>query len=196
MARTALKRKAELSFAISYGLAGGPAHSRELRHQLRRAGLRQADRLDRADIIIAHSGGCWLIPPTAQPLLIVYIGMTLAQERPGRTFLANKALMAKHSSRARRLSTAAKNAYYGLRQPRRNINMVRQAKTARPVIFPGCPAVFIANRHDPWTKDDQTQNYLDNYDWAFINLPGAHDDIWEHPERYAAIINYYARLLG
>lgn len=90
----------------------------------------------------------------------------------------------------------AKNIFYLMRQPSRNLNMVRQAKTATPSIFPGRPAVFIVNRHDPWPKDKKIQNYLDTYDWSFISLPGAHDDIWEHPGRYAAIIEHYARLLG
>jgi hypothetical protein len=196
MARTASKRRTEPSFAISYGLGGGTLHARQFNRRLRQAGYHKARQLQEADIIIAHSGGCWLIPKTAQPRLVVYIGMTLAQERPSQTFLANKALMAKHSRRARRLKTMAKNTYYILRQPRRNMNMVRQAKTAKPVVFPDCPTVFIANRHDPWPKDRQIQNYLDRYDWAFINLPGAHDDIWEHPERYIAIIDHYARLLA
>jgi hypothetical protein len=195
MARTASPKPA-LSYGISYGLGGGPLHSRQLEHHLRQAGLHRAVRLDQANIIIAHSGGCWLIPKTAQPQLVIYIGMTLAQSKPRQTWLTAKALMAKHSRRARRLNTMAKNTYYISRQPRRNLNMVRQAKTARPIVFPGRPTVFITNRHDPWPKDKQIQNYLDNYDWAFLSLPGAHDDIWEHPKRYAVIIDHYARLLA
>jgi hypothetical protein len=195
MATTASKHKSKPTYAISYGLGGGPAHSRQLEHHLRQVDLLQASGFDQADIIIAHSGGCWLIPATAKPRLVIYIGMPLAQLQPRQTWLAAKKLTTKHSRRARRLTTMAKNVYYILRQPHRNVRMIRRAKTAQPVAFSDCSTVFIANRHDPWPKDEQIQAYLDHFDWAFINLPGAHDDIWEHPERYATVINHYARLL-
>jgi pimeloyl-ACP methyl ester carboxylesterase len=185
----------KFSFAISYGLGGGPLHARHLNRLLHKAGFQQTRQLKEADIIIAHSGGCWLIPKTAKPQLVIYVGMCLAQSQPFRTWLAAKALMRKQSRRARRLSTMIKNVYYNLAQPLRNINMIRQSKTARPIVFPDCPTVFISNRYDPWPRSSQTQEYLDNYDWAFISLSGSHDDIWEHPERYVAIINHYARLL-
>jgi hypothetical protein len=69
------------------------------------------------------------------------------------------------------------------------------ARTAQPRILPQVPAIFIANRHDPWPHAAQLQSYVADHPWAFIHLPGSHDDIWEHSERYVAIITHYARLL-
>lgn len=196
MANTSSKTKPSLSSAISYGLSGGPAHARKISKLLRQAGYTPTKNFIDADVVIAHSAGCWLIPDTARPKMVVYIGMPLAQARPRRTWMtANTASFIKGNV-LRNTQTRFKNTYYWLRQPVRNVNIVRNAKIARPVILPGVPAVFISNRHDPWPKSERLQTHLDTKDWAFISLPGTHDDIWEHPERYVAIINHYARLLA
>ncbi|HEY5442509.1 MAG TPA: hypothetical protein VIJ68_03155 [Candidatus Saccharimonadales bacterium] len=82
-------------------------------------------------------------------------------------------------------------------QPVRNRDIIRGAKQARAATeVPGARAVFIANRNDPWPRPKNLQTYMDSRDWAFISLPGTHDDIWEHSDDYAAIIDHYARLLA
>ena len=196
MTRTTSKHSTKLSYAISYGLGGGPLHARQLERQLRRVGLRRAGRLDRADIIIAHSGGCWLIPPSAKPKLVIYIGMPLAQAAPHRTLVATSKLAFQKGGIKHRLKNMAKSMYYNLSQPGRNRDIIRRAKTAQPIVFPGVQSVFVANRYDPWPKSEALQTYLAEQPWAFVGLSGPHDDIWHHSGRYAAIINHYARLLA
>jgi hypothetical protein len=183
-----------LSFAISYGLVGGRAHSKKL-NNLMRAEDYSPDILTTADIIIAHSAGCWLLPQTVKPKLIVYVGMPLAQASWRDTFLNANVTSFTHKNFLRSLSTKSKSTYYGLRQPRRNLNIIRMAKNSHSVIFTDIPSIFIANRYDPWPRSEQLQQFISSYDWAFISLPGSHDDIWERPQRYVAIINHYARLL-
>jgi predicted RNA binding protein YcfA (HicA-like mRNA interferase family) len=70
------------------------------------------------------------------------------------------------------------------------------AKHATPVILPEASYVLIANRYDPWPRSKQLDRFLETRGWSFISLPGSHDDIWQHPERYAPIIDHYARLLA
>jgi hypothetical protein len=196
MVSTASKRKAEPSFAISYGLAGGMGHGRKITKLLKEAGWEQAKQVSEADIIIAHSAGCWLIPLSAQPKLVVYVGMPLAQSSPRRTWAATNRLAFQKAGIKNSLKVRIKGSYYYLREPRRNWGIIRRARTGQPVIFSKAQSVFIANRHDPWTQSETLQTYLDNRDWAFINLPGPHGDMWHHPERYVAIIKHYARLLA
>lgn len=186
---------AKLRFAISYGLGGGPVHAKEFVHRLKSFGYQPAT-IQSADIIIAHSGGCWLIPVDARPKLVIYVGMPLAQEQPRQTWQAAKGAMVKYGNLKHTVKTTVWNSYYSIRQPRRNLGMIKMAKTAQPVIFPGCPTVFVANQHDPWTKSKNMQNYLRDFDWAFVSMPGAHDDIWEHSKRYTSLTRHYARLLG
>lgn len=196
MAAIASKPKAELNFAISYGLAGGRGHGRKFSKLLQQAGWKPAKQASDADIIIAHSAGCWLIPRSAKPKLVLYIGMPLAQAAPRRTWAAARKIAFQKSSLKYSLKTNIQSGYYVSCQLRRTWGIIRQAKTAQPVIFPKARSVFIANRHDLWPQSETLQTYLENRDWAFISLPGIHDDIWEHPERYVAIINHYARLLA
>jgi hypothetical protein len=195
MASTVSKPKA-LRFAVIHGLTGGPIHSRKLNRLLRQAGFKPTKQADSADIIIAHSAGCWLIPTSAKPKLVLYVGMPLAQTNPRRTWLAANAAMFKSRDIIQALKVRLKNTYYSVRQPRRNLRIIRMAKIAQPVILPNAKGVFIANQHDPWPKSDKLQNHLDEYDWAFLSMKGFHDDIWQHPEYYVAIINHYAKLLA
>lgn len=194
MAATDSKPKA-LSFAICYGFVGGPAHSRGLRKRLRRAGFKAAQ-LEGADIIIAHSAGCWLIPNTARPKLVMYIGMPLSMARPRRSWVRANLSSFKNGHPLRNINVRLKNTYYGLLQPRRNWNIVRRAKIAQPTIFPDAQTVFIANHNDPWPQAPILASFIAQQPWAFLSLMGTHDNIWEEPDLYAAIINHYARLLA
>src|SRR5438270_6473496 len=112
------------------------------------------------------------------PKLIIYIGMPLAQARPREAWLAANLASFKRGYILASLRTRMKTFYYGIRQPKRNINIIRMAKAARPVILPKAAAVFIINQHDPWPKSEELQQYIDVRDWEFINMPGTHDDVW------------------
>jgi|GEM_PF-874519 len=201
MARTSSPTKPKLTYAISYGFLGGPAHSRQLREQLGKLGYGQANNVDRADILIAHSAGCWLVPPTARAKLLIFVGMPLAEAYPHQTFKAarreNIRAFFHHFHLLRGIIIGFWSFYYALAQPIRNRDIVRGAKRAEKATeLKGAATVFITNRHDPWPRSDKLRSYLKTRDWAFICLPGSHNDIWEHSERYAAIIGHYARLLG
>jgi hypothetical protein len=194
MANTSSKAKPLQTFAISYGFMGGKRHAKKLNKRLLAAGFEPAN-IDHADMIIAHSAGCWLIPEGVAPRLVLYIGMPLAQAKPREAWLEAN-LKSFHNGLLPGLHVKMIDTYYGLRQPLRNLRIVRSAKIAQPVIITNAQAVFIAHRYDPWTRSDSLQNYIDSQDWAFIDLPGSHGTIWEKPELFVEVIKYYARLLA
>ncbi len=183
------------SYFISYGLSGGPWHSRAFRRLLDRSGY-QLGQANEADIIIAHSAGCWLIPPTAKPKLVVYLGLPLTSSQPGRTLARANLASLQHGRPLGNLGGKLKNFYYLLWQPRRNLRIARHPKIGHPVCFNGVQAVFISNRYDPWPKSNTLGNFIDDHPWSYISMVGAHDDIWQHPEPYVRIIEAYARLLA
>jgi hypothetical protein len=185
-----------LSFAISYGLMGGPLHAIKLKKQMRQAGFVYTKHIQQASIIIAHSAGCWLIPADSHPKLIMYIGMPLNTANPRQTLKQARALMFKHGTYWSNFKRISISMYYGVRQPKRTLDISRMAKTAKPVILPEVAAVFIVNQADPWPDSQVLDEFLEETPWSFINLPGAHDDIKEHSERYVEIIEHYARLLA
>jgi hypothetical protein len=185
----------KLDVAISYGLAGGPLCSRHLRQNLKESGFNVTSNLDKADIIIAHSAGCWLLPKMSQAQLVIYVGMPINQEDPFKTLLSANSQMLNGSSLKRSLIIRLWSWYYWLTKPLLNLRIVRMAKTAEPVILSKAQSVFLANRYDPWTKGKKINQYVKKYHWAFIGLPGDHDDIWQSEAKYIAIISHYAGLL-
>lgn len=200
MKATDLSAKPQLSFAISYGFLGRPAHGKQISRLLRHEGYIPAPDIASADIVLAHSAGCWLINDMTQAKLVIYVGMPLAQDRPRQTFRRASSRNIHTFISNRHFLSVLKiglySLYYGLRQPVRNLEIVKAVKNAQFNINPDTCTVFIANRHDPWPQSVRLQQYLKKQDWAFVSLPGSHDNVWEHPERYVAIINHYARLLA
>src|SRR3989344_1103075 len=198
MARTASFNRS-LTYAFSFGFLAGQGHGRMLGKLLRREGYVQARDLEQADIIVAHSAGCWMIPLTAKPKLVIFIGMPLAQSSPSRTFVRANRQKMRSLMKSLQLTRASQlifySTYYGFTQISRNRNIIRTAKHAQPVVIPTAKHIFIANRYDPWPHAKKLQSYIDKYNWTFVSMPGVHDDIWQQSNRYMAIINYYARLL-
>lgn len=189
-----------LSFAISYGFLGGPLHSRRFRKLLHKAGYIQANSPEKADIIIAHSAGCRLLPETSKPKLLIFVGMPLTRETPYETFKkarrSNVINMIRDFNFLRMLSIGFISFYYGMFQPRRNRAIIRGAKTPVVMNLVCSHTIFIANRDDPWPDPAQLPDYAMQHNWTFIGLTGSHDDIWEHEDHYLDIINHYAGLLG
>lgn len=189
-----------LTFALSYGFVEGAAHGRKISRMLKKAGFEPAKSLAKADVIIAHSAGCWLLPENAKPQLMIYIGMPLPLTSAQKLWLkANwmniKSFLAKgHVLKMFRV--AALNTYYALRHTRRTIDIIQGVKTAKPTVFKGALTIFIANQHDPWPHSAKLSDYIEREDWTFLSLPGAHNNIWIHPAYYVDIIKNYAELLA
>ncbi len=191
----------KLSFGITYGFLGGHLVSRRLRRLMKAGGFDHCADLNDADIVIAHSAGCWEAGDL-KPRLLVMVGLPMAKPGLPTSFRANRArtstyLANRHIPQG--LSMTGFNLYYGLRQPRRNLKIIRNAKGLQVTATKPeeIPVLFIINRNDPWTQNpDELQNCLQNKDWVFLGLPGSHDDIWEHPSRYVEIIERHARLLA
>jgi hypothetical protein len=154
---------------------GGPGHSRTFRKLMIQAGF-QPTVITMADIILAHSAACWLIPETARPKVVTYVGIRRGQ------------LM-------QQLHTRSHNTYYAFRQPIRNFGIMRHPKIAQPVIFPTAQTLFVANRYDPWPRGPSLKTFLTTKPWVFIGMPGSHENIWEDPRNYVTILNHYAKRL-
>lgn len=192
--------KSSGTYALVYGFLAGPANGRKLRSLLEAQGLRSAHKTEDADILIAHSAGCWMIPSDSKARLVILIGMPFSQTNPKRTFrhanLQNTVTAFKDRRVLNLLSRMRFSLYYGLAQPRRNYAITKRARNPRPNILPDASHVFIANQQDPWVNTPQLDDYLASKPWAFIAMTGSHDDLWKHPDHYSSIINHYARLLA
>jgi hypothetical protein len=173
---------------------GGPGHSRTFRKLMIQAGF-QPTVITMADIILAHSAACWLIPETARPKVVTYVGMPLVMARPRDTWIRASLLSLRRGQLMQQLHTRSHNTYYAFRQPIRNFGIMRHPKIAQPVIFPTAQTLFVANRYDPWPRGPSLKTFLTTKPWVFIGMPGSHENIWEDPRNYVTILNHYAKRL-
>lgn len=199
MATNTHSNKSQLTYAVSYGLFSGPAHGKRLQAAMKKAGYHEVSRQTDADIIIAHSAGCWQVTPGKTTQLIVYVGMPFALERPLKTWYAATSAMLKimpGSTDKKWLRYVARhNLAFVFRQPLRNWRIIRNAK--KPHRLPmGIPSILVINEDDVWTHSPAMETHIQKHDWDFVGLPGSHNDIWQHPDRIVAIINHHAKLLG
>jgi hypothetical protein len=185
-------------YAISYGLTGGPGHSKRMRKLLSKNGYRETRNLSEADLIIAHSAGCWL-PVEISPKLVFLIGPPLA-DPTFKTWLKAyrqnlKDFVSSQTDARRGSRVIAFNLIYAVTQPRKNGRIIRKAKNSKLQPFKDSRIVFLANHFDPWPNPSDLKEYTEGRDWAFLSLSGAHDNIWANPDKYVPIINHYAKQL-
>lgn len=200
MANTASKPKPQ-TYYIAYGFLGGALTGIRMRRLLRKSGYKRSRFLADADIVLAHSAGCWELNNIKIARLVFLVGLPLAE--PSLKLSSYNAQQMTKIALANRhylhiLGVRLNNLVYGLFQPRRNLSIIRNISQLQAVFQApkATQIVCIANRHDPWPRADNMQSLIDEEPWAFISLGGSHDDIWEHPDRYVEIINHYAGLLG
>ncbi|HEY1835693.1 MAG TPA: hypothetical protein VGG13_02630 [Candidatus Saccharimonadales bacterium] len=174
-----------LRYFILYGFVGGKTHSRKFRKLLAARGLQPAGSAELADIIVAHSAGCFMIPEATSARLIMLVGLPLQQQKTITTFLRahreNIRAFAENRHIGRFMRIWTYSLYYGLRQPRRNYRAARMVGRTT-LSIPNAEkthVVLIANRHDPWLKAPLLDEYMAKQPFSFISLAGSHDNIWE-----------------
>lgn len=192
--------KSRLSYFISYGFLGGKPHSKHMRQLLEARGFVPASSMQAADIIVAHSAGCWLLKDFMRAKLILLVGMPLQHGHTARMFMkANKANGQVfwrnhhlwHGMRIFFWSTA-----YGILQPRRNIRIVHSTNkrtNAFPIFSPKQQVVFVANHFDPWPHSPELRELVASQPFAFLSMPDSHDNIWEMPGYYVEVLEHYAK---
>jgi hypothetical protein len=150
----------------------------------------------RADVLIAHSGGCFLVPVDTAARQIIMVGLT---HWPGKSIV--RALLEKNWNDFRYHRSERKagawlhkfswNLVYFWNMPR-NFHMLRARK--RGDFWRAKHITLVRNREDSFcTPDIASLPFVHKPE--YIELPDQHDDIWLHPDRYVDIINHYAKRL-
>lgn len=196
MGHTNSANNSGMRFATSYGFVGGPLRGKRLVRLLKQAGYYPVGSDQKPDIVIAHSTGTWRIP---EARLTIYVGIPLLQHNPLRTYLQTTSRDMRSFFGGRHLKRGMifilHSIFYSVRNPVRNIKLMRIGSCGRAQITKTDQVVFISNKDDPWQQSEQLNEYLLHEKWVFISLPGCHDDIWINPERYVEITDYYAKRL-
>jgi hypothetical protein len=141
-----------------------------------------------ADIIFAHSGGCYVVPVRHRAQLILLVGLS---GTPGIANLRKAWLDFRTQHRAGTLKQFATktfwNALYFWNMPQ-NWRMWRGWRRGAQRAL--THVVAIRNRDDRTAPAELAHFHFDHPP-ALISFPGQHDDCWEHPEPYIHIIQKY-----
>lgn len=178
---------------IIYGFCEGPQLAKRMLQTLRDAGFTIVHDPHQADIVLAHSGGCFLVPEDLPARQIVMIGLT---HWPGHSIIG--ALIKKnwrdfrfHRSEQKVATWIHKfswNLIYFWNMPT-NFRMLVGRRQGH--FWHVRNLVLIRNREDTFCTPHVTDLPF-VHDPQYIELPDQHDDLWLHPERYVAIIKHNA----
>lgn len=184
-----------LTVAIIHGFAEGRLSSGLLRAELQNRGFAVTKDARAADVIFAHSGGCFMVPEDARAKLILLVGIAYWPKKPWLVCMAKKIWYdARHFRRERTLrewfrKTAANALYIG--NVPRNLRMWHAWKRSGAIWrLPAATTVAIRNCDDMFCTPELTElPFTENV--RILELPGQHDDCWINPEPYADVVQSY-----
>lgn len=179
------------TICIVYGFAEGPAVGRALRAALTDAGFSVIKDPAQADIIIAHSGGCFVLPAKHQAKLVVIIGLTHWPKKPLIVGTAQKVWQDFQAHRQNGLlKTWLRKSGWNLvyaGNMRRNLQMLRGQRRGAAWQTSAARLVLVRNKEDTFCTPD-LHNLPFKTKPIVVELIGQHDDCWLHPAPYVAIV--------
>jgi predicted alpha/beta hydrolase family esterase len=187
------------TYAISHGFSHGRRHSGNMRRLLSKAGYQEVKDVARADIILAHSAGCYRIPLDNQARLILLVGVPMNTQKLRTTMqLARKndTIAFKATGQyKRRLRLSSLSVLQLATHPRRHYGLVQTVKANRHALphYKADQTIVIASRDDPWPEPVRELAKTSAHGYSFISLTGSHNHIWQAPEQYVEIIEHYAK---
>jgi hypothetical protein len=180
--------------AIVYGWAEGDWQSRKFENELAKKGFRLVSNIKEADIIFAHSSGCYLVPKNNKAQSVFLVGLPYW---PGRSLAASVVYKLTSEIKYHRkneglvwwLGKIAHNTWYILSRPRSSFYLLTHHKQSRlPVASKKSKVVLVRPSDDPMCHPKIMKMLSLAKTYKFIEIPGAHDDCWIKPKEYIALI--------
>jgi hypothetical protein len=177
---------------IVYGFAEGPRVGRALQVALTEAGFTVVQDPAQADIIFAHSGGCFVLPTKHRAKLIIFTGLSYW---PGKPLLVSIAQKTWHDLQAHRragqlrawLKKTGWNLVYA-GKVHHNARMLRGMRQGTAWQATADRMIVVRNTHDAFCAPDITAMPFSHAKPIAIELIGEHDDCWLHPAPYVSIV--------
>lgn len=177
-----------------YGLGEGPEIAGKFIASANKQGFVFSNNINKADIIFAHSGGCYLVPVNTKANLIVLNGLPYY---PDESILKSVVQKVKYDYFQKKRSNdigywlykTIWNSYYMLRHPVKGYYMFKGWKNKTLPDGSDRRIIVIRNKYDPFSTADYCRQLARDYKWQFEEMPGAHDEVWDDPAPYVEIIN-------
>jgi hypothetical protein len=180
------------SICILYGFCEGPRIGKRFEDAVRSANFRITRDPQQADVIVAHSGGCFILPKAHHAQLILLIGLPYWPGKSIATALLEKIRLdisthRQNRSLAQWLRKTTWNSWY-FWNTANNRRMLLGKRTGEH--WQATHAMLVRNRNDVTCTPDPEDLHFEHPP-ALLSLFGQHDDCWIHPETYLAIIQAY-----
>ena len=179
--------------AIVYGWAEGQWQSREFENALAKKGFRVISNTKEADIIFAHSSGCYLVPKNNKAQAVFLVGLPYW---PGRSLAASVIYKLvseikyhrKNEGLAWWLGKIAHNTLYIISRPSSSYYLFTRHKRASLPSAKKEKVILVRPSDDPMCHQNVMKILPPAKNYRFIKIPGAHDDCWIKPKEYIALI--------
>jgi hypothetical protein len=173
------------------GFAEGWHTSWRLRRALKAKGFVISKNPQTADALIAHSGGCFVVPKNHNAKLILLIGLPYCPGKSlARCVIEKNAMALKTAIREKTLGAFLRklpwHALY-IGNMVRNFRMLNGHTSGAVWLTKSPQLVLVRNRYDPNCTDDPSTLKF-QHDAILLSLPYEHDDCWDHPELYADVV--------
>ncbi len=156
-------------------------------------GLQLTEDAASADVLVAHSAGCYALPGRSRAKLILLIGLPYWPGRPLISSIIHNALLDMPMQVSSWgvlfwLKLRLHNWVYGFAHPVHHIKIWRSSRKALDLASAGAKVVVIRNEQDVFCGPE-TEKYLEKFNKVeYIQLPGLHEDCWRFPEQYVTLI--------
>lgn len=178
-----------MKVALIYGYAEGPRIAKNFISEIHRLGHKHVAIQD-ADVIIAHSGGTYMVPDTNQARLVILVDVPY--------YDSHKSFMNKLYRRVveegwswKSVSKFGWNNWYVISSPQRCFQMYRAVIDGVFHGLKGKKVVFVRNAQDLFGEIAQDKRETKKINALTVELPGTHDDIWQRPEAYIKLSEKY-----
>jgi hypothetical protein len=171
-----------MKVALVYGYAEGPRIAKEFVSTLYRLGHKLVSATD-ADVIIAHSGGSFMIPDKNNAKVVMLVDVPYYDNH--KSFV--KKLYRRVAEEGWSLKSIRKfswNNWYVVSNPKRCWRMYRAVIVGSFHGVNGKRVVLVRNSQDLFGVIAQDKQEAKKINADVKELPGTHDDIWVHPEVY------------
>jgi hypothetical protein len=174
-----------------YGWSEGSWHGKRLRRALIEASYEITTNPETADVIIAHSGGCFMLPRKTTAKLVILVGLPYWPDKHPLQGTREKIKL--ESKDFWWYKKSLFNAYYLISKPVYSIKMNKERKKLTLPKYQEATVLLLRNEHDTYMHSGKSQLLAEEKNWKFKQLKGQHDDLWLNPAFYIACINKYSK---
>ncbi|HEX5394824.1 MAG TPA: hypothetical protein VFW52_00485 [Candidatus Saccharimonadales bacterium] len=169
---------------IEYGWPEGRWHGKLLTKALSDSGYEVAASANSADAIIAHSAGCYMMPPDNKAKAVLLIGLPNWPDRPVYKCTLQKIKL--ETKNKYWFTKTLFHIFYALSLP--TTFRTWRAFQRKQINVGKAEVILIRNELDTYMEDRVSQSLANYRQWDYIKIPGQHDDIWENPQPYLEVL--------